>query len=82
MGYKVTIFEALMCREACLCTAFRNFVCQVGSPSRSGNLKKLGVDIQVNAVVGKFATVDELMGEYVMTLPLSGPAPACRILCG
>jgi glutamate synthase (NADPH/NADH) small chain len=28
------------------------------------NLKKLGVDIQVNAVVGKFATVDELMAEY------------------
>jgi len=27
------------------------------------NLKKLGVDIQVNAVVGKFATVDELMEE-------------------
>ena len=27
------------------------------------NLKKLGVEIQVNSVVGRFATIDELMQE-------------------
>lgn len=65
MGYKVTIFEALHVPGGVLMYGIPEFrLPKSVVQAEVENLKKLGVDIQVNAVVGKFATVDELMGEY------------------
>lgn len=65
MGYQVTIFEALHIPGGVLMYGIPEFRLPKGVvQAEVQNLKKLGVDIQVNAVVGKFATVDELMGEY------------------
>jgi len=65
MGFKVTIFEALHVPGGVLMYGIPEFrLPKSVVQAEVQNLKKLGVDIQVNAVVGKFATVDELMGEY------------------
>ncbi len=65
MGFKVTIFEALHVPGGVLMYGIPEFrLPKSVVQTEVQNLKKLGVDIQVNAVVGKFATVDELMGEY------------------
>lgn len=65
MGYQVTIFEALHIPGGVLMYGIPEFrLPKAVVQAEVQNLKKLGVDIQVNAVVGKFATVDELMGEY------------------
>jgi glutamate synthase (NADPH/NADH) small chain len=65
MGFKVTIFEALHVPGGVLMYGIPEFrLPKAVVQAEVQNLKKLGVDIQVNAVVGKFATVDELMGEY------------------
>ena len=65
MGFKVTIFEALHMPGGVLMYGIPEFrLPKSVVQTEVQNLKKLGVDIQVNAVVGKFATVDELMGEY------------------
>lgn len=65
MGYKVTIFEALHVPGGVLMYGIPEFrLPKSVVQAEVESLKKLGVDIQVNAVVGKFATVDELMGEY------------------
>ena len=65
MGYQVTIFEALHIPGGVLMYGIPEFRLPKGVvQAEVQNLRKLGVDIQVNAVVGKFATVDELMGEY------------------
>ncbi len=65
MGYRVTVFEALHVAGGVLMYGIPEFrLPKSVVQAEVQNLKKLGVDIQVNAVVGKFATVDELMGEY------------------
>ncbi len=65
MGYQVTIFEALHIPGGVLMYGIPEFrLPKAVVQAEVQSLKKLGVDIQVNAVVGKFATVDELMGEY------------------
>ncbi len=65
MGYRVTVFEALHIAGGVLMYGIPEFrLPKSVVQAEVQNLKKLGVDIQVNAVVGKFATVDELMGEY------------------
>lgn len=65
MGYRVTIFEALHIPGGVLMYGIPEFrLPKAVVQAEVQNLKKLGVDIQVNAVVGKFATVDELMGEH------------------
>jgi glutamate synthase (NADPH/NADH) small chain len=62
MGHKVTIFEALHVAGGVLMYGIPEFrLPKAVVQAEIQNLKKLGVDIQVNAVVGKFATVDELM---------------------
>lgn len=64
-GYRVTIFEALHTAGGVLSYGIPEFrlpkdkVVQV----EIDHLKKLGVEIEVNAVVGKLFTVDELMEE-------------------
>lgn len=65
LGYRVTIFEALHTAGGVLSYGIPEFrlpkekVVQV----EIDNLKKLGVEIEVNAVVGKLFTVDELLEE-------------------
>jgi len=63
-GHAVTIFEALHVAGGVLMYGIPEFrLPKAVVQAEVQNLKKLGVDIQVNAVVGKFATVDELMEE-------------------
>ncbi|NQS75658.1 MAG: NADPH-dependent glutamate synthase [Peptococcaceae bacterium] len=60
-GYQVTIFEALHVAGGVLMYGIPEFrLPKAVVQAEVQNLKKLGVDIQVNAVVGKFASVDEL----------------------
>ncbi|MCL6636228.1 MAG: FAD-dependent oxidoreductase, partial [Peptococcaceae bacterium] len=62
--HKVTMFEALHVAGGVLMYGIPEFrLPKRVVQAEIENLKKLGVDIQVNAVVGKFATVDELMEE-------------------
>ncbi len=63
-GHKVTIFEALHVAGGVLMYGIPEFrLPKAVVQTEIEGLKKLGVEIQVNAVVGKFATVDELMEE-------------------
>jgi glutamate synthase (NADPH/NADH) small chain len=65
LGFKVTVFEALHVPGGVLMYGIPEFrLPKSVVQAEVQNLKKLGVDIQVNAVVGKFATVEEIMGEY------------------
>jgi glutamate synthase (NADPH/NADH) small chain len=59
LGHRVTIFEALHVAGGVLMYGMPKRVVQ----AEIENLKKLGVEIVTNAVVGKFATVDDLMEE-------------------
>jgi len=62
LGHKVTIFEALHIPGGVLMYGIPEFrLPKAIVQAEIENLKKLGVDIQVNAVVGKFSTIDELM---------------------
>ncbi len=64
LGYSVTIFEALHVAGGVLMYGIPEFrLPKAVVQAEVENLKKLGVEIQVNAVVGKFATVDELVEE-------------------
>jgi len=64
LGHAVTVFEALHVAGGVLMYGIPEFrLPKAVVQAEVQNLKKLGVDIQVNAVVGKFATVDELMEE-------------------
>ena len=63
-GHKVTIFEALHVAGGVLMYGIPEFrLPKAVVQGEVENLKKLGVTIDVNSVVGKFATVDELMEE-------------------
>ncbi|RJQ30492.1 MAG: NADPH-dependent glutamate synthase [Peptococcaceae bacterium] len=62
LGHKVTIFEALHVAGGVLMYGIPEFrLPKRVVQAEIASLEKLGVDIQVNSVVGKFATVDELM---------------------
>jgi glutamate synthase (NADPH/NADH) small chain len=62
LGHKVTIFEALHIAGGVLMYGIPEFrLPKAIVQAEIDNLKKLGVDIQVNAIVGKFLTLDELM---------------------
>ena len=62
LGHKVTVFEALHVAGGVLMYGIPEFrLPKAVVQGEVENLKKLGVDIEVNSVVGKFATVDELM---------------------
>ncbi|TEB17210.1 Glutamate synthase (NADPH) small chain [Pelotomaculum sp. FP] len=62
LGHKVTIFEALHIAGGVLMYGIPEFrLPKSVVQAEIDNLKKLGVDIQVNAIVGKFSTIDELM---------------------
>ena len=64
LGHSVTIFEALHVAGGVLMYGIPEFrLPKAVVQAEVENLKKLGVEIQVNAVVGKFATVDELIEE-------------------
>lgn len=64
LGHKVTIFEALHVAGGVLMYGIPEFrLLKRVVQAEVQNLKKLGVEIITNAVVGKFATVDELMEE-------------------
>ncbi|MFZ5633652.1 MAG: NADPH-dependent glutamate synthase [Bacillota bacterium] len=64
LGHKVTIFEALHVAGGVLMYGIPEFrLPKAVVQAEVENLKKLGVDIQVNSVVGKFATVDDLVEE-------------------
>ncbi|HBC91646.1 MAG TPA: glutamate synthase (NADPH), homotetrameric [Pelotomaculum sp.] len=61
-GHRVTIFEALHIPGGVLMYGIPEFrLPKAIVQAEIENLKKLGVDMQVNAVVGKFATLDELL---------------------
>ncbi|MHB8157930.1 MAG: NADPH-dependent glutamate synthase [Desulfocucumaceae bacterium] len=62
LGHKVTVFEALHVAGGVLMYGIPEFrLPKAVVQAEVQNLKNLGVDIEVNSVVGKFATVDELM---------------------
>ena len=64
LGHKVTMFEALHVAGGVLMYGIPEFrLPKQVVQGEIENLRKLGVDIQVNAVVGKFATIDELIEE-------------------
>lgn len=63
-GHQVVIYEALHVPGGVLMYGIPEFrLPKAVVQAEIENLKKLGVEIKVNAVVGKFATVDELMEE-------------------
>lgn len=63
-GHQVIIFEALHVPGGVLMYGIPEFrLPKAVVQAEIENLKQLGVEIKVNAVVGKFATVDELMEE-------------------
>ncbi|MFA6851156.1 MAG: FAD-dependent oxidoreductase, partial [Selenomonadaceae bacterium] len=64
-GYKVTIFEALHTAGGVLSYGIPEFRLPKDKIVKVeiDNLKKMGVDIEVNSVAGKLFTVDELMKE-------------------
>lgn len=64
MGYKVTVFEALHTPGGVLMYGIPEFrLPKEVVQQEIDYIKKLGVDIQVNAVIGKTTTVDELIDE-------------------
>jgi len=64
LGHKVTVFEALHVAGGVLMYGIPEFrLPKAVVQAEVENLKKLGVEIEVNSVVGKFTTVDELMEE-------------------
>ena len=65
MGYKVTIFEALHKAGGVLSYGIPEFRLPKEKVVKVeiDNLKKLGVEIEFNSVIGKLYTVDELMEE-------------------
>ncbi len=64
LGYKVTVFEALHAPGGVLMYGIPEFRLPKAIVQREiAALRKLGVDIQVNAVIGKSYTIDELLGE-------------------
>jgi glutamate synthase (NADPH/NADH) small chain len=64
MGYKVTVFEALHAPGGVLMYGIPEFRLPKDIVQKEIDaLRKLGVDIVVNAVIGKTFTIDELLGE-------------------
>lgn len=65
MGYKVTIFEALHVAGGVLSYGIPEFRLPKDKVVKREveNLKKMGVEIEVNCIAGRLFTVDELMGE-------------------
>ncbi|MCE5284851.1 MAG: NADPH-dependent glutamate synthase [Pelosinus sp.] len=64
LGYKVTIFEALHAPGGVLMYGIPEFrLPKEIVQAEINNLRKMGVEIAVNAVIGKTFTVDELMEE-------------------
>ncbi len=62
LGHQVTVFEALHVPGGVLMYGIPEFrLPKQVVQTEINNLKKLGVNIEVNAVVGKFAVVDELL---------------------
>ena len=61
-GHKVTVFEALHVAGGVLMYGIPEFrLPKAVVQAEVQNLRNLGVEIEVNSVVGKFTTVDELM---------------------
>jgi glutamate synthase (NADPH/NADH) small chain len=64
LGYQVTVFEALHVPGGVLMYGIPEFrLPKKVVQTEIDNVRKLGVDIQVDSVVGKLATVDELLNE-------------------
>lgn len=64
LGHKVVMFEALHVAGGVLMYGIPEFrLPKAVVQAEVQNLKKLGVEIEVNSVVGKFTTVDELLEE-------------------
>lgn len=62
LGHSVTVFEALHVAGGVLMYGIPEFrLPKAVVQAEVENLRKLGVNIDVNSVVGKFSTVDELM---------------------
>ncbi|EJW93565.1 glutamate synthase (NADPH), homotetrameric, partial [gut metagenome] len=65
LGYKVTVFEALHLAGGVLVYGIPEFRLPKAIVQQEiDGLKKMGVDIETNMVIGKVLTIDELMGEY------------------
>ncbi|NLB88066.1 MAG: NADPH-dependent glutamate synthase [Syntrophomonadaceae bacterium] len=64
MGHKVTVFEALHTAGGVLVYGIPEFRLPKRIVEREvENIKKLGVEIKVNSVIGRLWTIDELMNE-------------------
>lgn len=64
LGYKVTIFEALHTPGGVLVYGIPEFRLPKSIVAKEiDNIKKLGVEIKVNSVIGQLWTIDELMEE-------------------
>ena len=74
MGYEVTIFEALHEPGGVLTYGIPEFRLPKNTVVRSeiDNVKKLGVKIETNVIIGKSVTIDELMDEEGFEAVFSG----------
>ncbi|MGN0173575.1 MAG: NADPH-dependent glutamate synthase [Acutalibacteraceae bacterium] len=64
-GYKVTVFEALHLAGGVLVYGIPEFRLPKSIVAKEvETLKKLGVEVKTNVVIGKTITIDELMEEY------------------
>ncbi|MBQ2669599.1 MAG: NADPH-dependent glutamate synthase [Clostridia bacterium] len=64
-GYKVTVFEAFHTAGGVLMYGIPEFRLPKDIVQKEiSNLKKMGVDIQTNVIIGKTIMVDELLDEY------------------
>lgn len=81
-GYEVTVFEALHTAGGVLVYGIPEFRLPKKTVAKEiETLKKLGVKIETNVVIGKTLTVDELTGDAFEAV-LSARAQACRALWG
>ena len=64
MGYKVTVYEAFHTAGGVLMYGIPEFRLPKAIVQKEiANLKKMGVDIQTNVIIGRTLTVDELMND-------------------
>ena len=76
MGYEVTIFEALHEPGGVLTYGIPEFRLPKSGVVRPeiDNVRKLGVKIETNVIIGKSVTIDELMDEEAIRPYSSVPA--------
>jgi glutamate synthase (NADPH/NADH) small chain len=83
MGYKVTIFEALHAAGGVLRYGIPEFrLPRTILDMETERIKKLGVDIYTNFVIGRMATIDELFDEWKFEAVFLGTGAGTPLFLG